>query len=246
MEPISPLAPSLPGRAILQQFWADLTFLHWRADPALIAPLLPPGIRPDEFDGSTWVGLIPFRMLDTAFFGTPAVPYFGSFTEINVRLYGVDAEGRRGVVFLSLEASRLVAVLGARALFRLPYFWASASVQQSGDVFSYDSRRVSAAGPRSHIVSRTSAVSVAGDPLADFLTARWRLFVDRGGATVVQANQHPPWPLFEAELVRLDDGLLAAAGLPGFAGQEPDSVLYSPGVLTRFSAPRPLSAPTTG
>lgn len=41
-------------------------------------------------------------------------------TEVNVRLYGVDGQGRRGVVFLSLEASSLPAVLAARALFSLP------------------------------------------------------------------------------------------------------------------------------
>ena len=29
-----------------------------------IASLLPPGVRPDVHDGSSWVGLIPFRVLD--------------------------------------------------------------------------------------------------------------------------------------------------------------------------------------
>ena len=243
MESISQTAPILPGRPVLQQFWADLTFLHWRVDAASIAPLMPPGIVPDVFEGSSWVGLIPFRMLDSAFFGGPAVPYFGTFTEVNVRLYGVDEFGRRGVVFASLEASRLAAVVAARAVFGLPYYWASADFGRDNQDYRYESRRIGRAGPTTRIVSRVSAVPIVGDPLADFLTARWRLFVARGGKTAVQANRHGAWPLFSAELLDLDDELLTAAGLPGLADRAPDSVLFSPGVLTQFSGARPLEAP---
>lgn len=243
MESISQTAPILPGRPVLQQFWADVTFLHWRVDAAVIAPLLPSGIVPDVFDGSSWVGLIPFRMVGSAFFGGPAVPYFGTFTEVNVRLYGVDEFGRRGVVFASLEASRLAAVIAARTVFGLPYFWASADFGQDGQEYRYLSRRIGGGGPTTRIVSRASSVPVVDDPLADFLTARWRLFVGRGGKTAVQANRHGAWPLVSAELLELDDGLLAAAGLPGIAERAPDSVLFSPGVLTQFSGARPVSAP---
>lgn len=238
MELISQEAPPLPGRVVLTQFWADLTFLHWRVDAALVASLLPAGIVPDVFDGSAWVGLIPFRMLDTALAGTPKVPYFGSFTEVNVRLYGVDASGNRGVVFTSLEASRLAAVLVARASFGLPYFWANARTQRTGDVIRYESRRLDAGHASTRIVSRTSTIPVVQDPLADHLTARWRLFVQRGNRTFVQANRHAPWPLFQAELLELDDGLLAASGFSGLALREPDSVLYSPGVAVAFSGPQ--------
>jgi len=242
MEPISQLAPPLPGRVVLTQFWADLTFIHWRVDADVVAPLLPPGIVPDLFDGSAWVGLIPFRMLDTALAGTPKVPYFGSFTEVNVRLYGVDAEGNRGVVFASLEASRLAAVLVARAAFGLPYYWARAHTFHSGDTLSYVSRRLDAGRASTRIVSRTSESPVLGDPLADYLTARWRLFVQRGKQTFVQANSHEPWPLFEAELLELEDGLLAASGFHGLAARAPDSVLYSPGVAVAFSGPKRVTA----
>lgn len=242
MELISQVAPPLPGRVVLTQFWADLTFIHWRVDAALVAPLLPNGIVPDVFDGSAWIGLIPFRMLDTALAGAPKVPYFGSFTEVNVRLYGVDAHGNRGVVFTSLEASRLAAVLVARAAFGLPYFWASAHTSQAGRTMSYESRRLDAGHAATRIVSRISEIPVEGDPLADHLTARWRLFVQRGDRTFVQANRHAPWPLLHAELLELDDGLLAASGFEGLALREPDSVLYSPGVAVAFSGPRKVVA----
>lgn len=235
IEPISNVAPGLSGRAVATQRWSDLVFLHWRADAAAIAPLLPPGTRPDIFDGSTWVGLIGFVLERATIFGSPSIPYFGSFVEVNVRLYAVDEQGRRGVVFVSLEASRLAAVLAARAAFSLPYFWASSRVIRRSGSFRYTSRRHGASAARTVIAARPSTRMVVDDPLAEFLTARWALFAARGGVTSYLPNEHEPWVLYEASLTELDDTLLKVAGLPGFAGRAPDSVLYSPGVTAKFS-----------
>jgi uncharacterized protein YqjF (DUF2071 family) len=231
-EPIRRTAPPLAGRTIASQRWSDLTFLHWRVDPDAVAPLLPPGVTPDEHDGGTWVGLIPFLLDRATLFGGPPVPYVGTFVEVNVRLYGVDAAGRRGVVFRSLEASRLAAVLAARAVFGLPYFWSRTTMDAADGVIRYSSRR-HGGGPASSIVARPGELVVA-DPLADFLTARWGMFTARGGRTRFLPNEHEPWPVHSAELLSLDDELVAAAGLPGVAGRAPDSVLFSPGVMTRF------------
>ena len=82
----------------------------------------------------------------------PAVPWLGTFPETNVRLYSIDEQGRRGVVFRSLEASRLAVVLGARAAFNLPYRWARMSIARSVvDDLELDyrtSRRFAARGAR--------------------------------------------------------------------------------------------------
>lgn len=236
-EPITPEGPGLGGRAVLSQRWSELAFLHWRCDPAEVAPLLPPGVVPDEFDGSTWVGLIPFRMSRTRLGRGPAIPYFGDFVEINVRLYGVDERGRRGVVFASLEASRLAAVAAARLGFGLPYFWARAALERRGDTVHYSSRRISREAPSTRIAVTPTTTTVRADPLADFLTARWLLFQSRRRATMRMPNEHVSWPLVRAELHDLDDGLLAAAGIRSTAGRQPDSVLFSPGVTTRFGRP---------
>ena len=216
------------------QRWSHLVFLHWRADAAEVAPLLPEGLRPDVHDGSTWVGLIPFVLDRATVFGSPAIPYFGDFVEVNVRLYAVDEQGRRGVVFVSLEASRLAAVLAARAIFALPYRWSRTTLRRDGDTFDYASRRHLDHGLTSHIVAARSEVVVRDDALADFLTARWALFTRVRGRTLYLRNHHDSWPLFEAELLSLDDRLLERAGFAGLAGRAPDSVLYSPGVTTRF------------
>ncbi len=240
-QPISSIAPPLRGRSVASQRWSELLFVHWRVDEASVSPLLLPGLRPDLHDGSSWVGLIPFLLDRATLFGSPPVPYFGRFVEVNVRLYAVDEQGRRGVVFRSLEASRLPAVLAAHAAFSLPYFWARTRLEVEGDRYEASTRRFGD-GPRSR-VRATLGQSVAASPLSDFLTARWGMFVRRGGRTVFVPNEHEPWPLRAATLDELDDQLVDAAGLPGVTARHPDSVLYSSGVTTRFGAPlRPARA----
>lgn len=238
-EPVTADAPRLPSRPLMTQSWLDATFLHWAADPALVAPLLPAGVRPDVIDGATYVGLIAFRMHRIGWWPLPGMPYLGTFPETNVRLYSVDAAGRRGVVFRSLEASRLLPVATARTAFRLPYRWARMSAYRSGDEYWYGSRRREPGLPpsRSIIGVRVGPAVETPSALDHFLTARWRLHFTLAGRTVHMPNAHPRWPLHHAELLACDEDLVAAAGLPGVASGPPDSVLFSPGVAVRFGRP---------
>ena len=236
MHDIDPVAPPLPTRRILSQRWRWVSFLHWRVPSSGISRKFPSGTRPDEFDGSSWVGLVAFHLSEFAFGDGPALPYVGAFPEINVRLYSVDDAGRRGVLFRSLEASRLLTVLGARVTMNVPYEWARMSMRV-GSTIEYRSRRFTGRRPETHIVTRPLDEHVTNDPLADFLTARWGMHVRTIGRTRFVPNEHETWPLQRAELVSLQDGLLGAAGLPGISTTPPDSVLYSPGVRTRFGLP---------
>ena len=232
-----PTAPPLPGHAIIRQRWSDLVFLHWRIDPGVVAPLMPPGTRPDvDENGDSWVGLIPFVLSRSQFFPPlPAVPYFGTFVECNVRLYSTDEAGNRGVVFRSLDAQRAIPVLTARALFGLPYQWARMSLTRT-DTLEYRSQRLTGSRPSTHIVARPGTTPV-DTALSRFLTARWGFHEGVRGHTIWARNHHEPWELFEATLEKLDDQLLDAAGFPGLADWAPDSVLYSPGVTTVFGRP---------
>ncbi|MBB2948875.1 hypothetical protein FB565_008661 [Actinoplanes lutulentus] len=225
-------------RPVLVQRWSDLAFLHWAIDPALVAPLLPAGTVPDTLDGVTYVGLIGFRMVGLGFLRGPGVPYLGTFCETNVRLYSVDHQGRRAVVFLSLEAERLLPVLTARVSLRLPYMWSRMRMTRSGDVLNYTSRR---RWPSPRPATSRMTIQV-GEPVATpsalehFVTARWGLHTHAWGRSLHLPNEHPRWPLHQADLLDLDDTLVAAAGLPAPL-RAPDSVLYSPGVPVTFGAP---------
>jgi len=240
VEDVTAVTPRPVRRALLVQRWTDLTFLHWPADPALVAPLLPAGCRPDLLDGVTYVGLIAFKMEGFGFLRGPGVPYLGTFCETNVRLYSVDESGRRAVVFLSLDAERLLPVLTARAWLRLPYMWSRMRMNRAGNVLSYTSRRRWPAprGAASTLSVRVGDAIPEPTPLEHFLTARWGLHTRAWGRTVHLPNEHPPWPLHRAELLSLDDSLIPATGLPRFTGP-PVSVLHSPGVPVIFGGPIP-------
>ena len=240
LEPITPTPPRDVGRTVFRQRWNDLAFLHWPVDPQLVAPLLPRGTSPDVHDGSTWVGLVPFEMSHVGILGTPPIPHLSRFLETNVRLYAHDASGRRGVVFRSLEAARLLPVLAAMAGYHLPYRWARMQVHRSGSERAWVSSR-RWPGPRGTSTSVRLRIGdpVEPDPLAHFLTARWGLFSTwYGGRTVWAPVHHAPWPLHSAELLHLDDELVAAAGLP-LPATAPH-VLWSPGVDVRIGRPEPL------
>lgn len=237
-EPVTVTAPPLHRPHLMRQRWLDVSFLHWAVEPAAVARFMPPGVVPDVLDGRTYVGLVPFRMVDAGAARGPAVPWAGTFLETNVRLYSVDHAGRRGVVFLSLDAERALVVAGARAVFGLPYRWARMRFRADGDTRTYTARtRWPGVHATSRVVVRTGAPLVDG-PLEQFLTARWGLHVGRRGRTSYVRNAHPPWPLRSATLLDLDDGLVAAAGLGDLAARPPDHVAFSDGVAARFAGPR--------
>lgn len=241
---MDPQGPPLPTRQVMSQWWRDISFLHWRVDPDVVAPLLPRGVRPDVYDGSSWVGLIPFRMVDAGLGKRGPVPRLGTFYETNVRVYSVDDAGRHGVVFRSLEADRLPVVAAARLGFGVPYQWARLSVeptdlgpQPEGRTVSYRSqRRRSGVGGRIDI--EVGDLIAEPGPLELFLTARFGLHTTVAGRTLWVPNTHGPWPLRTARAVHVEDTLVAAAGLPGLVGSPPESVLFSSGVRTTFGLPQ--------
>jgi uncharacterized protein YqjF (DUF2071 family) len=137
-------------------------------------------------------------------------------------------------------------VIAARVGYRLPYMWSKMSVDVDGSTATYDCvRRVP--GPR----GATSGVTVrVGEPLEEqlverdhFLSARWRLYSRMFGTGWGARAHHPRWPLHAAELLRYDDELVAASGLPNPTGDP--IVQYSPGVQVAVSMPRRIrgSAP---
>src|SRR5919199_1179094 len=124
------------GLAIMHQNWGKLLFMHWRIDEELLRPLIPLELEIDSYDGSAWIGVVPFTMWNVRASFTPPVPWLSEFHELNVRTY-VHYKGVPGVWFLSLDANSAVAVLGARTVFNLPYFNARISLEQEGDRVVY-------------------------------------------------------------------------------------------------------------
>ncbi len=228
-------APPLPRPVMFEQFWADLTFMHWPVRPAAVEHLYPPGTRPDVFGDMTYVGLIPFTMRHTAVGTALSLPYFGTFHETNVRLYSVDDAGRRGVLFRSLETARLAVVPVVRTALGVPYTWARMRITRSGDEIRYESlRRWPRRGLGSSVTVRVGA-GVEPTPLEVWLTARWGAHTRVAGRTWWMPNEHATWRFRSAEVLDLDDELVAAAGVEP-AGERMRA-LFSTGVHARFGRP---------
>jgi uncharacterized protein YqjF (DUF2071 family) len=218
------------------QQWQDLAYIHWRYPIEEIQALLPAGVEVDSFDGSAWVGLIPFSMKNIGLPRMPAVPYFGSFPEVNVRTY-VRRNGVPGVWFFSLDVNRFLPALVARVSYFLPYCWGRASNKRTDSTLETEVRR------RWPSRASTSIRVSIGDPiespdeLSVFLSARWGLYSRGIGKGVRYAPvDHETWPLWTATLESLNDTLLTAAGLSAPKGDP--HVMFSPGVSVRIGLPR--------
>ena len=188
---------------LIENRWHELCFLHWRLPPATIAPLLPRGIQVESFDGSAWIGVVPFHMTGVRPRGIPLPARLSAFSELNVRTY-VRAGDRSGIWFLSLDATQPLAVRFGRAVLHLPYLQAGIVRSRRGDTFDYRSERthLGAGVAELKVTYRPTGPPEATRPgtLEHFLTARDCVFTaDSRGRLARIDVAHAPWPLQPAE-----------------------------------------------
>ena len=231
-------APSRLRFPSLTQRWERLTFVHWRYDPREVKAILPDGLTVDTFDGSAWVGLVPFRMVDVRPPWIPTLHPLTTFPETNIRTYVRGPRGQ-GVWFSSLEITRLIGVAVARLGFGVPYVWADMSIDETSRRIRYQSRR-RWPGPRG--AASVVEVQVGEDlgPLSDFerfLTSRWATYNVLPGRRLGWVPvSHEPWALRSAQILELSEDLTSAAGLPR-PTSEPVAHFAS-GVTARIGWPR--------
>ena len=85
------------ARPFLTAAWRHLILANYPVPADRLAPLLPPGVELDEWDGRHWCSLVAFQFTDTRVLGV-SWPGFRRFPEWNLRFY-VRYKGERGVVF---------------------------------------------------------------------------------------------------------------------------------------------------
>ncbi len=250
-----------PGRWLLRQRWNDLLFAHWPVPVASIAPLVPDGLQVDMFQGTAWLGAMPFWMDRIKIRGVPFIPGAQSFPDLSLRTYVREERTEtRGVYCLSLDSSNLMAVALGRMFFHLPYHWAEMSMEQRSErEFSFYSRRRLAgqqvlfkARYRGLGPSQKLAESRPGT-LEHFLMERSCLFSCNRFGEPVRANLHQAsWTLEEAEAEIEMNDLAAAMGIE-LPDREPVlhysrrlAVYVWPTELVRTAmAPRPVTAAVT-
>jgi uncharacterized protein YqjF (DUF2071 family) len=197
--------PIPDGPWVMAQRWNNLLFIHRPAPVEALRALVPAPLELDLHEGTAWVSVTPFYLSHLRPRALPPLPWISEFPELNVRTY-VTLGGKPGVYFFSLDAGNPVAVYGARALYRLPYFRASMSVREARDgTIHYRSRRLHHGAPAAELSTRyrpAGAVTHSKPGTVDhWLTERYCLYAVDGARRVFRAEiHHHPWPLQPAEV----------------------------------------------
>lgn len=205
--------PVLPW--IMFQSWRQLLFIHWRVPADDLRPLVPRELELEEYDGSAWVAMTPFRLTDLRPRLMPPLPAISEFLEMNLRTY-VRHGGKSGIYFFTLEASSRFAVAAARTTYRLPYHHARMSIHEDDGWTRYTSEHV---GTPDHALEcrwRPHGRAFVPEPrtLEHFLTERYALFtVLRRGRVLRGEIHHAPWRLQTAEVEIDRNTLLACYGI---------------------------------
>ena len=224
----------------MTQTWHDLLFAHWPVDADALRARVPAPFELDRFDGETWLGVVPFHMSNVAPRFVPALPWVSAFPELNVRTY-VQAGGKPGVFFFSLDAGNPVAVGAARTLLNLPYYTAEMAVTPADGRIAYASRREGSTPAEFRGSYRGLGTPRPPQPgtLEHFLTERYCLYAVTHRHVAYRLDiHHPPWPLEPAEAEIRVNTMADAAGLrlPSTApllhfSKRQDMVCWSPETL---------------
>ena len=214
---------------VMHQRWTNLLFAHWPVAADLVRPLLPSSLTLDTFEGSAWVGVIPFHMGNVRPRGVPPLPWVSAFHELNVRTY-VRLGDRAGVWFFSLDASNPLAVRAARAAVHLPYYDARMRMTVAPDrSVRYRSDRTHRDAPPATFDATYNATGgayhAARGTLDHFLVERYELFSAAPQGLLGVKIAHQPWPLQPA-VARIERNTMgAAAGIP--LGGEPRTLHFA-------------------
>ena len=223
------------GFPVMRQRWAGLLFLHWRVPVEMIAERLPRGLHVDTFDGSAWIGVVPFFMDRVRPVGLPPVPGISWFLELNVRTYVFDDDGNPAVWFFSLDCNQPLAVEIARRFFHLPYEHAEMRADRSPERISYQClRKTAGAGDAifDYEPARNSRPAAEGT-LEWFLVERYLLVsASPDGALHHGRVHHPPYQIAPAVCGAWSAEPLVWNGFPPI-NRAPDSMLTAEPVDVR-------------
>lgn len=201
----------------MRQVWEDLLFAHWPCPVSALRRLIPAALDIESFDGSGWVGVVPFRMSGVKLRAMPRVPGAHAFPELNVRTY-VRHGDKPGVWFFSLDAGSRLAVSAARASFHLPYFRADMNIVRDGDVVRYSATRIQPGARPASFDARYGpsgpVTPAAAGSLEHFLVERYCLYAANARGRLWRGDiHHRPWPLQPAHARISHNTMAEAAGI---------------------------------
>ena len=188
--------------------WRYLAMLNFVVDPAIVAPLVPPGTELDFENGETFVSVVGFLFLDTRVLGLP-IPLHRDFEEMNLRFYVRKKSAdtwRRGVVFVREFVPKRAIALIARSFYGEPYL----ALPMRHEIEHVDLRLNVEYSWRRGSKWESLQMSATGEPQiipagshADFITEHyWGYTCVRDGCSEYRV-EHPRWKIWNAETFEL-------------------------------------------
>lgn len=214
--------PLPAGRWAMTQRWNDLLFAHWPIPVSLMERLLPEWLEPDTYDGSAWLGSVPFWLDRLKIRGVPPIPGLRNFPDLNLRTYVRDRFARTpGIYCFSIDSSNLLAVAMAHVVYHLPYKLAEMQMEPRAErEFAFYSRRRFTRGDvifkaRYRGLGPTyKTAEIRPGSLEYFFSERNCVFSTNRAGEPIRANlHHVPWPLEEAEAEIERNDLARAVGI---------------------------------
>jgi uncharacterized protein YqjF (DUF2071 family) len=240
-------------RVFLSARWQALAMINFAIEPALLEPLVPKGTTLDFFGGVAYLSVVGFLFRDTRLLGLP-VPWHINFEEVNLRFYvqrTVGHEVRRGVCFVKELVPRWAIANVARWSYNEPY--QALAMRSEVDLAAITAAEDSAA---SHAISyewktrgrwtgfqiktQGSRKTMQPGSLEEFIAEHyWGYCRQRDGGTVEYEVEHPPWNVWQAEVVRWQGDVPGFYGEPWTAAlqQQPSSVFLADGSAVKVFRP---------
>jgi uncharacterized protein YqjF (DUF2071 family) len=204
-------------RPFLSANWRYLAMLNFAVEPAILAPLVPPGTELDFEEDETFVSIVGLLFLDTRLLGLP-IPRHRDFEEVNLRFYVRRKSAdtwRRGVVFVRELVPRRAVALVARAFYgehylalpmkhQIDHVDLKLSVEYSWRRGrKWESLKISASGEPQTIAARSHP---------EFITEHyWGYTCVRGGCSEYRV-EHPRWKIWNADSFEFSADVVALYG----------------------------------
>lgn len=214
-------------RPFLSADWRHLLMLNYAVEPDLVRPFVPRGTELDGWNGSCYVSVVGFLMLDTRVLGVP-VPFHRDFEEVNLRFYVRRREPggwRRGVVFVKEIVPRPAIAAVARLRYNEPYrampmrhsVETTDGALRSGSTVAYEWRYRGRWNTLRGTVSGAPQLPRPGSE-HEFITEHyWGYTAQRGGGSIEYRVEHDPWRVWPVHGAELDCDVAAIYG-SRFAG----------------------------
>lgn len=196
--------------------------LNYVVEPDILRPFVPRGTELDAWDGTCYVSVVGFLMLDTRVLGVP-VPFHRDFEEVNLRFYVRRAEPggwRRGVVFVGEIVPRRAIAAVARLGYNEPYrampmrhtVETTGGALRPGSTVSYGWRYRNRWNTLRGTVSGAPQRPAEGSEHAFITEHYWGYTAQRDGGSIEYRVEHEPWRVWSVRDAELDCDVSAIYG----------------------------------